>query len=71
MLSLLEKIHEALDSDPDSENVAFYTDFSKDFEKVPHYELIQKVAQIGVRGCVLETLINYNRSQAVCENRQP
>ena len=67
MLSFLKKIHEALDSDPNSEFVAFYTDFSKAFDKVPHYELIQKVAQIVVGGCLLEILINYlkNRKQFV------
>ena len=64
MLSFLKKIHEALDSDPNSEIVAFYIDFFKAFGKVPHYELIQKVAQIGVGGCLLEILINY------LENRQ-
>ena len=67
MLSFLKKIHEALDGDPNAEVVAFYTDFSKGFDKVPHYELIQKVAQIGVGGCLLEILINYleNRKQFV------
>ena len=58
MLSFLKKIHEALDSDPKSKIVSFYTDFSKTFDKVPHYELIQKVSQIGVGGCLLEVLIN-------------
>ena len=67
MLSFLKKIHKALDSDPNSEIVAFYTDFSKAFDKVPQYELIQKVAQIGVGGCLLKILINYleNRKQFV------
>ena len=55
MLSFLKKIHEALDSDPNSEIVAFYTDFSKAFYKVPDYELIQKVAQIGVGGVYLKS----------------
>ena len=36
MFSFLKKIHEALDSDPNSEIVAFYNDFSKAFDKVPH-----------------------------------
>ena len=65
MLSFLKKLHEALDSNPNSEIVAFYSEFSKAFDKVPHYELIQKVAQIGVGGCLLEILNNYleNRKQ--------
>ena len=67
MLSFLRKIHEAPDSDPNSEIVAFYTDFSKTSDKVPQYELIQKVAQIGVGWRLLEILINYleNRNQFV------
>ena len=40
----LKKIHETLDSDPNSEIVAFCTDFSKACDELPHYELIQKVA---------------------------
>ena len=59
MLSLLKKILEALASDPNSEIVAFYTHFSKAFNKVPHYELIQKVTQIHVGGCLLEIFIKY------------
>ena len=59
ILSFHEKIHEALDSDPNSETVTFYIDSSKAFHKVPHYELIQDVVQIGVGGCLLEILINY------------
>ena len=67
MFSFLKKIHEALHSDINSEIVVFYTDFSKAFDKVPHYELIQNVAQIGVNGCLVEVLINYlkNRKQFV------
>ena len=43
MLLFLKRIYEALDHDPQSEIIAFYTDFSKAFDKVPHYELIQKL----------------------------
>ena len=42
MLSFLQMIHEALDSDPNSEIVAFYTDISIAFDKVPHLELVKK-----------------------------
>ena len=41
MLVFVKGVYEALDHDPQSEIIAFYTDFSKTFEKVPHYELIQ------------------------------
>ena len=63
MLSFLRKIHEEEESDPNSEIVAFYTEFSKAFEKVPHYDFIVKVAQIGVGRCLHEILINYLESR--------
>ena len=59
MLLFLKRIYEALDHDPQSEIIALYTDFSKAFDKIPHYELIQKLIDIGVGGCLLETLIDY------------
>ena len=37
-----KNLYEALDYDPHSEIKAFYTDFSKAFDEVPYYELIQK-----------------------------
>ena len=58
-LLFLRKIYEALDRDPQSEIFVFYTDFSKAFDKVPHYELIQKFIDIGVGVCLLEILIDY------------
>ena len=42
MLSFLKSIHDALDNESSTETVAFYTDFSKAFDKVPHFELVQK-----------------------------
>ena len=42
-----QKIHEALDSDPNSEIVAFQTDFSKAFDKKPQYELMQMSTKSG------------------------
>ena len=59
MLLFLKRIYEALDHDPQSKIIAFYTDFSKAFDKVLHYELIQKLIDIGVGGCLLEILIDY------------
>ena len=67
MLLFLKRIYEALDHDPYSEIIAFYTDFSEAFDKGPHYELIQKLIDIGVGGCLLEILIDFlkNRRQYV------
>ena len=67
MLSFLKSIHDALDNESSTEIVAFYTDFSKAFDKVPHFELVQKAANIGVVGCLLEIIIDYldNRKQFV------
>ena len=67
MLSFLKPIHDALDNESSTEIVAFYTDFSKAFDKLPHFELVQKVANIGVGGCLLEIIIDYldNRKQFV------
>ena len=67
MLSFLKSIQDALDNKSSTEIVAFYTDFSKAFDKVPHFELVQKVANIGEGGCLLEIIIDYldNRKQFV------
>ena len=45
--------------------IAFYTDFSKAFDKVLHYELLQKTSNFGVGGCFLEIISDYhsNRKQ--------
>ena len=71
MITSLKKIHDALDNDPNSEVIAFYTDFSKAFDKVPHFELLKRVANIGVGGCLLQVLMDYlsNRKQFVRVNK--
>ena len=46
---------------------------AKAFDKVPHYELIQKVSKIGIGGCLLEVLKDYltDRYQIVrCGNER-
>ena len=53
MLSLLRKFHKTL------EVIAFYTDFSKAFDKVTHKEFLEKLGQIGVGWCLYETLLDY------------
>ena len=67
MLSFLKEIYEALDNDSNAEIVAVYTDFAKAFDKVPHFDLLKKVALIGIGGCMLEVLYDYlkNRKQFV------
>ena len=67
MQSFLKTIHDALNNESSTEIVALYTDFSKAFDKVPHFELVEKVANIGVGGCLLEIIIDYldNRKQFV------
>ena len=72
MLLFLNKIHKALDNNSQDDVVAFYTDFSKAFDKVPHFELLQKVANTGVGGCFLEVLVDYlkDRKQYVRVDNQ-
>ena len=43
--------------------VAFFTDFAKAFERVPHYELLKKVSEIAVGGCFLDILCDYLERQ--------
>ena len=49
---------------------AFYLDFIKAFDKVPHEILVRKLQQIGVGGKLPKLLMNYrnNRSQTVRRN---
>ena len=42
MLKFSKDIHEALDKNSSDTVVAFYTDFAKAFDRVPHYELLNK-----------------------------
>ena len=39
MITFLKKIHDTLDDNPNSEVIAFYTEFSKAFDKAPHFYL--------------------------------
>ena len=66
MLLFLKKIHEALDKNVQSEDVVFYTDFAKAFDGVPHYELLLKAGQIGIGGCLLEVLYDYQGPILFC-----
>ena len=67
MLSFLKEIYKAIDNNAENHVIEFYTDFSKAFDKVPLYELLQKTSNIGVGGCFLEIISDFlsNRKQFV------
>ena len=67
MLSSLNEIYEAIGKNAENHVIALYTDFSKAFDKVPHYELLKKMSNIGIRGCFLEIISDYlsNRKHSV------
>ena len=52
-------VSETLDADPKTEILAFYTDFAKAIDKVPHPELLHKLENMGVSGCFLQVLVDY------------
>ena len=56
MLVFLNQIHDAVDKESSSGIIAFYTSFSKAFDKVRHLELLKRLSQIGVEGCNLEVI---------------
>ena len=53
--------------------IALYADMARGFDKVPHYELIQKVFKIGNGGCLLAVLKDYltDRYQIVRCGNEP
>ena len=59
ILFFLKQIFEAIDHSVDNEVFASYTDFSKAFHRVSDYELLKKVGNIRVGGCILEMLFDY------------
>ena len=67
MLSFLKEIYEAIDKNAENHVIAFYTDFTKALNQVPHYELLKKMSNIGVGGCFLEIIADFlsNRKQFV------
>ena len=48
-----------LECNKDDNVVAFYSDFSKAFDRIMHRLLLEKFASIGVGGCFLEILQEY------------
>ena len=67
LLSYLKMVSETLDADPKTESLAFYTDFAKAFDKVPHSELLHKLENMGVGGCFFQVLVDHltNRKRYV------
>ena len=62
-LAFLQRIFESLDKYSKDEIIAFYTDFSKAFDKVPHHELLKKIAKTGVGGCLVQVLDDYLKNR--------
>ena len=63
MLQFLNRIYKALDENPHNEIIAFYADFSKAFDKIPHKLLLRKLSDIGVGGCLFEIIYDYLRNR--------
>ena len=59
MVGFLQKNYQALDVNSNEQIVALFIDFSKALGMFSHFELMKKVANIGVGGCLLEVLANY------------
>ena len=68
MLSFLQKFYKALDEDSNSEIAAFYTDFSKAYDKEPHFDLLCKVACSGRRLHPRGLIRLPDKLEAICEN---
>ena len=56
MLAFLKKIFRSLDKKANDEIFTFYTNFSKAFDKVPQRELLNKIVNMGIGGCLLKVL---------------
>ena len=59
LLSFLQKVYNSYDDPTTKSLIALYADMAKAFDKIPHYELIQKVSKIGIGGCLPEVLKDY------------
>ena len=55
----LTEIFVAMENDPTARVIAFYSDFSKAFDTVPHDLLIAKLCDIGLGGCFLDIIYDY------------
>ena len=70
MIKFLQRVHQSLECNKEDNVVAFYSEFSKAFDRVPHRLQLEKCASIGVGGCFLEILHDnlYGREQFVQMN---
>ena len=70
MIKFLQRVHQSLECNKDDNVIAFYSDFSKAFDRVPHRLLLEHCASTGVGGCFLEILHDYlfGREQSVRMN---
>ena len=59
MIKFLQRVHQSLECNKEDNVVAFYSNFSKAFDRVPQRLLLEKCASIGVGGCFLEILHDY------------
>ena len=59
LLSYTKMVSKTIDAEPETEILAFYTDFAKAFDKVPHSEFLHNLENMGVGGCFLQVLFVY------------
>ena len=59
MLVFLKRNHDALDKELSCLIFAFYPDFSKAFDRVPHLDFLKKLSKIGHGGCNFEMTSDY------------
>ena len=63
LLHFLNEIYVTMDNDPTAQVIAFYSDFSKEVDTVPHKLLISELCDIGVGGCSLDIPYDYINQQ--------
>ena len=63
LLQILNEIYVAMDNDPTAQIIAFYGEFFKAFDTVPHELLICKPCDIGAGGCFLDILYDYSNKR--------
>ena len=59
MIKFVQRVHQSLERNKNDNVVAFYSYFSKAFDRIPHRLLIEKCVSIGIGGCFREILHDY------------